>query len=68
MLFAMPIVGNISDGIVTGILYGITRSKRSTLLNLAEFIPVIGDFVPSYTISTLLWMYSESKQKQAIIQ
>jgi hypothetical protein len=68
MLFAMPIVGDISDGIVTGILYGITRSKRSTLLNLAEFIPVIGDFVPAYTISTLLWMYSESKQKQAIIQ
>jgi hypothetical protein len=68
MLFAIPIVGDISDGIVTGILYGITRSKRSTLLNLAEFIPVIGDFVPAYTISTLLWMYSESKQKQAIIQ
>lgn len=70
MLFALPILGDISDGIVTGILYGITRSKRSTLLNLVEFIPVIGDFVPAYTISTLLWIYSESKkeQEQAIIQ
>jgi hypothetical protein len=58
-------------GIVTSILYGLTRSKRSTLLNLVEFVPVIGDFVPAYTISTLLWIYSESKQKQkqqAIIQ
>jgi hypothetical protein len=69
MLFAMPIVGDISDRIVTEIFYGITRSKRSTLLNLVEFIPVIGDFVPAYAISTLLWIYSESKQqKQAIIQ
>jgi hypothetical protein len=72
MLFTMPILGDISDGIVTGILYGITRSKRSTLLNLVEFVPVIGDFVPAYTISTLLWIYNESKkeqkQKQAIMQ
>ena len=70
MLSAMQIVGDISDGIAIGILYEITRSKRSILLNLVEFIPVIGDFVPAYTISRLLWIYSESrqKQKQAIIQ
>lgn len=70
MLSAMQILGDISDGIAIGILYEITRSKRSILLNLVEFIPVIGDFVPAYTISRLLWIYSESRQKQkeAIIQ
>jgi hypothetical protein len=69
-LFAMPILGDISDGIVTGMLYAITRSKRSTLLNMIEFVPVIGDFVPAYTISTLLWIYGESKKKpkQVLIQ
>jgi hypothetical protein len=51
-------------------LYAITRSKRSTLLNMIEFVPIIGDFVPAYTISTLLWIYGESKKKpkQAVIQ
>jgi hypothetical protein len=70
MLSAMQILSDISDGIAIGILYEITGSKRSILLNLVEFIPVIGDFVPAYTISRLLWIYSESrqKQKQAIIQ
>ncbi|MDQ3976088.1 MAG: hypothetical protein M3264_06155 [Thermoproteota archaeon] len=55
---------------MTGLLYGVTRSKHSTLLNLVEFVPVIGDFVPAYTISAIVWIYSESKQmqKQAIIQ
>ncbi len=69
-LFAMPVLGDISDGIVTGMLYALTRSKRSTLLNMIEFVPIIGDFVPAYTISTLLWIYSESKKmhKQAVIQ
>jgi hypothetical protein len=61
---------SVVKGIVTGILYGVTRSRHSTLLNLVEFVPVIGDFVPAYTISTIVWIYSESKQmqKQAIIQ
>jgi hypothetical protein len=69
MLSAMQILSDISDGIAIGILYEIIGSKRSILLNLVEFIPVIGDFVPAYTISRLLWIYSESrqKQKQAII-
>jgi hypothetical protein len=70
-LFAMPVIGDISDAIVTSALYAITRSKRSTLLNMVEFVPVIGDFVPAYTISTLLWIYGESKKKkknQAIME
>lgn len=70
-LFAMPIIGDIPDAMVTSVLYMITRSKRSALLNMVEFVPVIGDFVPTYTISTLLWIYGESKKKkkkQAIMQ
>jgi hypothetical protein len=70
-LFAMPIIGDIPDAMVTSVLYMITRSKRSSLLNMVEFVPVIGDFVPTYTISTLLWIYGESKKKkkkQAIMQ
>jgi hypothetical protein len=36
------------------------------LINAIEFVPVIGDFVPIYTISTLLWIYSESKKRRAL--
>ena len=63
-LFAIPVIGDIPDAIVTSALYAITRSKRSTLLNMIEFVPVIGDFVPTYTISTLMWLYFESKKKK----
>jgi hypothetical protein len=67
----MPILGDTSEGIVTGMIYAIPKSKRSTLLKLIEFLPIIGEFVPAYTISTLLlWIYSESKnmRKQAVVQ
>ena len=69
-LFAIPVIGDIPDAIVASVLYAITRSKRSTLLNMVEFVPVVGDFVPTYTISTLLWIYGESKKKkmQAIMK
>lgn len=63
-LFAIPVIGDIPDAIVTSMLYAVTRSKRSTLLNMIEFVPVIGDFVPTYTISTLMWIYGESKKKK----
>jgi hypothetical protein len=53
-LFATPVIGDIADGIIMASLSAITRSKRSTLINAIEFVPVIGDFVPIYTISTLL--------------
>lgn len=66
-LFAVPVIGDIPDAIVTSILFAITRSKRSTLLNMIEFVPVIGDLVPTYTLTTLLWIFGESrKKKQAI--
>jgi hypothetical protein len=66
-LFATPVIGDIADGIImAGGLSAITRSKRSTLINAIEFVPVIGDFVPIYTISTLLWIFSEFKKRRAL--
>jgi hypothetical protein len=68
-LSTVPILGDIPDAIVTSVLFGITRSKRSTLLNLIEFVPVVGDLVPTYTLTTLLWIFSESrKKKEAIVR
>lgn len=65
-LFATPVIGDIADGIIMATLSAITRSKRSTLINAIEFVPVIGDFVPIYMISTLLWIYSEFKKRRAL--
>ena len=45
-LFSSPIIGDIFDSIVTGMLYSVTKSKTATAINLMEFIPFAGDFVP----------------------
>ena len=58
-IFGVPILGDVFDVIVTGLLYMITRSKVSVVINLAEFIPFLGDFLPVYTVSTLLWATSD---------
>ena len=55
-IFGIPILGDIFDAIVTSLLYLITRSKVSVVMNLAEFIPFLGDFLPVYTVSTILWI------------
>jgi hypothetical protein len=55
-IFGAPIIGDIFDVIVTGLLYLITRSKVSVIMNLAEFIPFLGDFLPTYIVSTMLWI------------
>jgi hypothetical protein len=60
----LPVVGDIADLIVTGLLYRITKSKVTVVINAIEFIPFIGDFAPTYTISTLLWILNESRKKQ----
>src|ERR687890_2141942 len=59
-LFALPIAGDIVDAIVMAILYRLTGSKTSTAINSIEFIPLIGDMIPAYTISTLLWILRTS--------
>jgi hypothetical protein len=62
-IFALPVIGDITDLIVTGLLYRITKSKVTVAINAIEFIPFIGDFIPTYTISTLLWIFNESRKK-----
>jgi hypothetical protein len=58
-LFSIPIIGDVFDVITTGVLYSITKSKVSVIMNLAEFIPFVGDFLPVYTVSTLIWIMRE---------
>jgi uncharacterized membrane protein len=64
-IFALPIVGDIADLAVAGLLYRITKSKVNVAINAIEFIPFIGDFIPTYTISTLLWILNESRKRRA---
>ena len=63
-LFSSPIVGDVFDSIVTSMLYSITRSKLSTAINMLEFIPFVGDLIPVYTLSTLLWISKELGKPQ----
>ena len=60
-IFGVPVLGDIFDVIVTGLLYSITKSKVSVVMNLAEFIPFLGDFLPVYTVSTIMWIAREQK-------
>jgi hypothetical protein len=61
-IFSTPIIGDIFDSVVTSLLYSITKSKLSTAVNMAEFIPFVGDLLPVYTLSTLMWISKESKK------
>ena len=65
-LFSTPLIGDIFDSFITGLLYSITKSKLSTAINMAEFIPFIGDLIPIYTLSTLMWISKESKNYKKI--
>jgi hypothetical protein len=67
-IFALPVVGDITDAIIVGLLYRITKSKVTVVINATEFIPLIGDFVPTYTISTLLWILNESRKRQKTVR
>jgi hypothetical protein len=59
-VLGMPIIGDMFDFIVTSFLYSITKSKVSFIMNLAEFVPFLGDFLPVYTASTIIWILRES--------
>jgi hypothetical protein len=60
-VLGMPIIGDMFDFIVTSFLYSITKSKVSFIVNLAEFVPFLGDFLPVYTASTIIWILRESR-------
>jgi hypothetical protein len=62
-IFALPILGDITDGIVIALLYRLTGSKTSAAINTVELIPFIGDFIPMYTITTLVWIIRESSKR-----
>jgi len=63
-IFSLPIIGDIADLIVAGLLYRITKSKASVFINAIELIPFVGDFIPTYTISTLIWILRESRNRK----
>jgi hypothetical protein len=63
-IFALPIVGDVVDAIVIALLYHLTGSKASMAISSIEFIPVIGDMIPAYTISTLLWILRASHKRK----
>jgi hypothetical protein len=65
-LFSTPLIGDVFDTVVTSLLYSITKSKLSTAINLIEFIPFVGDFIPVYTLSTLVWISKELKNSSKI--
>ena len=59
-VLGVPVIGDMFDFIVISLLYSVTRSKVSLVINLTEFIPFVGDFLPVYTVSTIIWMLKES--------
>jgi hypothetical protein len=67
-IFGMPIIGDVFDIIVAGLLYSITESKVAVIMNLAEFIPFLGDFLPVYTISTLIWIARQQEGNLVLIR
>lgn len=64
-IFTVPLIGDIPDSFFVATLYLITKSKLSAAINLDELLPVVGDLSPTYTLSTLLWLY---RQRRAVQQ
>jgi hypothetical protein len=62
-VFDMPLLGDILDAITISLLFRITHSKISTAINTIEFIPFVGDMIPVYTFSTILWIVSEWRKQ-----
>lgn len=67
-LFGVPVVGDVFDAFMVSLLYNITRSKISTAVNMIEFIPFVGDYIPVYTLSTLMWIATELKRNRKRIK
>ena len=59
-VLGVPVIGDLFDFIVISYLYSITKSKVVLIINLAEFVPYIGDLLPVYTVSTIIWIFRES--------
>lgn len=66
-IFGVPIIGDVFDIIVSALLYFITKSKVSLIINLTEFIPFLGDFIPVYTVSTIIWILRELEDDDKLV-
>jgi hypothetical protein len=66
-VFGVPIIGDIFDVFVSSLLFSITKSKVLLIMNLAEFIPFLGDFLPVYTFSTLIWVLREQEENKLVL-
>jgi len=66
-VFGVPIIGDIFDVFVSNLLFSITKSKVTLIMNLAEFIPFVGDFLPVYTVSTLIWILREQDENKLVL-
>jgi len=66
-VFGVPIIGDIFDVFVSSLLFSITKSKVTLIMNLAEFIPFVGDFLPVYTVSTLIWILREQDENKLVL-
>jgi hypothetical protein len=67
-ILSIPPIGDIPNAMITGLLFAITRNKRSAAINLIKFIPFIGDFIPTYTMTTLMWIYNEWSKKNETLR
>jgi hypothetical protein len=67
-ILSIPPIGDIPNAIISGLLFAITRNKRSAAINLIKFIPFIGDFIPTYTITTLMWIHNEWSKKNETLR
>ena len=65
-IFALPIIGDITDVIMMTLLYRLTGSITSTAINTIELIPFMGDFIPTYTITTLMWILRELGRRNSV--
>jgi hypothetical protein len=62
----IPVLGDIPNALVMLMLYRLTGSKMSTAINAAKFIPIVGDFIPTYTISTAIWTLKELRRRKKV--
>ena len=67
-ILTIPPIGDIPNAMVTGLLFAITRNKRSAAINLIKFTPIVGDYIPTYTITTLMWIYTEWSKKNEVLK
>jgi hypothetical protein len=65
-IFALPIIGDVTDVIMMTVLYRLTGSKTSAAINTIELIPFMGDFIPTYTITTLMWILRELGRRNSV--